>query len=300
VRKLASIIASAGVLVSLSACAAAPSTFADCGPSGNAALVTAEGTFGADPSATFPTPLVSTTPETAEIRPGDGQAVTAGGVAYGAVSIYDGETGEPVGGDSPIIGVSILAGTVGYVYPFADALACAEVGARVVTTGTAAQLFGEGALGLDPEATLVVITDINDAFLGRADGVDQIAQSGMPAIVLAPNGQPGFTFPEDAPAEYRADLLKKGDGAVAEDGDNVVLHYSVIEWGATALTQSSWTGDSGAPAILALDGADTAGTVFSAQIKDAIVGQSVGSQLLIVVPGEQTLVYVIDVLGIAE
>jgi hypothetical protein len=302
VRKLASIVVSAGVLVSLSACAAGPSTFADCGPSGNAALVTAEGSFGKDPAAEFPTPLVSTKAETAEIRPGDGKDVPEGGVVYGTVSVYDGKTGDALGGDTPLVGIQLLASTRDFVYPFADALACAEVGSRIVTTGTNQQLFGESGIGGDiaPDDTLVVVTDVTDAFLGRANGADQIAQDGMPAIVLAPNGQPGFTFPDTELTEFRADLLKRGSGPVVEDGDNVVIHYTSVVWGATSVTESTWSGSTASPTIVPLDGTDVSGTSITGAVKDAIVGTPVGSQLLIVAPGDSTLVYVIDVLGIAE
>lgn len=298
-RKLASIVVSAGVLVSLSACASSPSTFADCGPSGNAALVTAEGSFGKDPAAEFPTPLVSTKAETAQIREGDGKDVPPGGIAYGTVSVYDGETGEALGGDSPLVAVPLLASSTDFVLPFADALACAEVGSRVVMTGTNQQLFGEEGIGgsIAPDATLVVVTDVTDAFLGRANGADQIAQDGMPAIVLAPNGQPGFTFPDTPLTDFRADFLKRGSGAVVEDGDSVVIHYSTVAWGAASVTESTWTAS---PKIVPLDGADSTGTTITGAVKDAIVGAPVGSQLLIVAPGDSTLVYVIDVLGIAE
>lgn len=299
-RKLASILATAGVLVSLSACAASPSAFADCGPSGNAALVTAEGAFGADPAAEFPTPLVSTEAETAQIRPGDGEPVARGSVIDGTVSIYFGDTGEPVGsGGAAITATRIVAGTSDFIYPFTEAMACAEVGARVVTTGTAADLFGPDAIGLDPEMTLVVVTDISAVYLGKAEGTAQVAQSGMPAIVLAPNGQPGFTFPDsDQPEDTRTDLLIRGSGATVEDGDNVVLNYTTITWKGLALSNSSWSDGFASPVIVSLDGTDT--PPFVAEVKEAIVGQTVGSQLLISVPGESGLVYVIDVLGISE
>lgn len=301
-RKLASIVVTAGVLVSLSACAAVPSTFADCGPSGNAALVTAKGSFGGDPAADFPTPLVATKAEVAEVRPGDGEKVPDGGVVYGAVSVYDGKTGEAIGGQSPLIGVAILASTRGFVYPFTEALACAEVGARVVTTGTNEQLFGAEGIGggIPLDASMVVVTDIEDAFLGRANGADQIAQDGMPAIALAPNGQPGFTFPDSVPTEFRVNELKRGAGAVVEEGDRIVAHYSTIAWDARSTSESTWSSAAGSPRFVDLDGTDMSGSTITAAVKDAIVGTTVGSQLLIVAPGDTTLVYVIDVLGIAE
>ena len=316
-RKLASIAVFGALLVSISACSTPVSTFAACDAEGSADLVSADGAFGADPEATFPTPLVSSEPAISEIIHGDGDSVPRGGVVDGTISIYLGETGEALVNGGPITALPIMLPTSDFLFPFTDALQCATDGSRVVTTGTAEDLFGtESAanLQLDPEAPLVVVTDVTASYLGRANGVDQLSQPGMPAIVLAPSGQPGFTFPDaDAPTDLRIAVLKQGSGATVTKGDSVVLQYSGILWGADELFDSSWK-NNGTPVVLtaeSLEDSPSGGIVPG--FATALIGQKVGSQVLAVIPPEfgypagsapesipegSTMVFVFDVLGI--
>lgn len=308
-RKFAAIAVSVGLVAALSACAGGPATGSDCTDEGNAALVTADGTFGGDPEATFPFPLVSETVSVATVSDSDGPRVPRGGVIAGAISVYDGGSGEPVldpGNGQPIAGLSLLMPTAtGFQLPFTASLACASAGSRIAVEGPASDLFNESAvegLGLTADQSIVVITDVEEVYLGRADGADQVAQSGLPAVVLAPNGQPGFTFPDAAaPAEQRVALLKRGSGAELADGDVAVVHYSALGWQADAVSASSWP--TLVPARLALDGQDqqvSSTFVFAAAVKDALVGLPVGSQVLVAVPGDSPVVYVVDILGISE
>lgn len=308
-RKFAAIAVSVGLAAALSSCVSGPLTGSDCADTGNAALVTASGAFGGDPEARFPFPLVSEETSVATVSDGDGARVPHGGVASGAISVYDGATGEPVldpGNGQPIAGLALLMPTAsGFQLPFTESLACASAGSRIAVEGHASNLFNEGAveaLGLTADQSVVVVTDVDEVYLGRADGADQVAQSGLPAVVLAPNGQPGFTFPDSpAPAEERIVLLKRGAGAELADGDVAVVHYSALGWQAEAVSASSWP--TLVPVRIALDGADqqvSSTFVFAAAAKDALVGLPVGSQVLIVVPGDSSVVYVVDILGISE
>lgn len=313
-RKLVSIAVTAGLLVTLSACSAAPSVFAGCEPTGNAALVSADAAFGNDPKATFPTPLVSTAAELAVLEPGEGDRIADGAAVDIFLSIYDGETGEALQSQNGALTAVSLRTFVNGRFPFTAALHCTSVGARVVTTGTQTQLFGADGLGLPDDPTIVVVTDVDASYLGRANGVDQLPQAGFPSIVLAPDGRPGFTFPAtDPPSELMIANLKAGNGAVVQEGDSVIVNYAGILWGEKETFDSSW--DSGAPATLvAADFTttdDQSGVVPG--FAQALIGQKVGSQVLVVIPPEfgypagsapaaigedATLVFVFDVLGI--
>ena len=99
-------------------------------------------------------------------------------------------------------------------------------------------------------------------------------------------------------------MLKKGDGETVADGASVTVHYTGVIWATGETFDSSWT--RGEPATFS-----TSGVVegFSA----ALVGQTVGSQVLAVIPPAQgygdtppessgigatdTLVFVIDILA---
>lgn len=317
VRKLVGIVAAAGLLVSLSACstqpsALQPSAFATCESTGNAALVAAEGGFDLDPKADFPTPLVAKKAELAVIHAGKGAKVGPDAGISATVSIYYGDTGDAVNTQSgPITNLAIRT-LVDGTFPFTQALSCAPVGSRVITTGTAKQLFGSDALGLDPKSTLVVVSDIDSTFLGRANGADQLPVAGLPSIVLAPNGEPGFTFPPgDAPKDLEIATLKAGKGSTVKKGDSVIVNYTGVLWAQTkTVFDSTW--DKGAPATLKAVSLDDDQNGVVPGFAKAIVGAKVGSQVLVVIPPKygypsgsapssipdgSTLVFVIDILG---
>ncbi len=322
-RKLPAIVAAAGLLVSLSACSVSASAHG-CTPvfsaGGNAALVTATGTLGASPAATFPTPLVATAqPQTALTHTGDGRLVEPGDTANIQITIYDGATGNTlISTDYTSTGLRLPAITGS---PAFGALAqCATVGSRVSAVGTADKLLGASAIkqnkalsGVAPTDTVVMIVDVTQAFLGRANGTDQLAEAGMPSIVLAPNGQPGFTFPAGkAPTDLKISTLKAGKGATVQTGDTVVVNYTGVLWADTkTVFDSTW--DRNAPAtLLATSIADDKNGVVPG-FATAIVGAKVGSQVLVVIPPKygypagsapttvpdgSTMVFVIDILGI--
>ena len=311
VRKLPALLVAAGLMVSLTSCAGGPSLFAGCEPTGNAALVTADGDFGDDPEADFPTPLVAKRAEVSVAHEGDGAKVAANGAVDATLSIYDGKTGQALQSQSgPLTAVSIRSFVDGR-FPFTVALACATVGSRVVTTGTQTQLFGPEGLGLPDDPTIVIVTDIDKTFPAKANGVDQLAQPGFPDIVLAPNGQPGFTFPHSAPTDLRYTALKQGNGAKVKEGDTIIANLSGIVWDGSETFTSSW--DNKSPATLLVSELDSSGSGLPKGLVKALVGQKVGSQIIAVVPSADgypegqapggvaegdTLVFVVDILGI--
>jgi hypothetical protein len=311
VRKLPALVVAAGLMVSLASCAAAPGLFAGCGPTGNAALVTADGDFGADPEADFPTPLVATRAELSVVHEGDGADVAPNGAVDATLSIYDGKTGDALlSQNGPLTAVSIRSFVDGR-FPFTAALACATAGSRVVTTGTQTQLFGSAGLGLEGDPTVIIVTDVAKTYPSKANGIDQLAQPGFPDIVLAPNGQPGFTFAKDAPADLRFTALKQGNGAKVSEGDTIIANVTGIAWGGKETFMSSW--ENQAPATLTVSEVDSSGAGLPKGLVKALVGQKIGSQVIAVVPSSDgyptgqapsgvtegdTLVFVVDILGV--
>ncbi len=314
-RKLVSVVLAAGLLASLAACTSAPQAFSGCDNGTNASLVTAKGKFGEDPKAEFPTPLVSKKAQLAVATAGDGDKVAADSGIDVTVSIYVGETGEALPTQSgPITGVKLRLFVTHGTFPFTEALACATEGSRVVTTGTASELFGPDALGIDSKETLVVVSDIQDTFLGKANGADQVPQAGYPSVALAPNGQAGLTFAgSDVPKGLGAVALKQGNGATVKKGDAVIANITGAVWGAKTTFLSTW--DNNAPTTVTAADLDASGAGLVPGLAKAVIGQKVGSQLLVVVSPEEgfgsatlpagvtagdTLVYVFDILGIAQ
>lgn len=323
-RKLAIIAMTAGLSVTLSACVGTPFLSAGCTPpyepGSNSALVTAAGSFGNDPRAEFPTPLIAANDQAQVLEQGDGDVVPTGGVADVQITIYDGGSGERLISSDYGSG-GLRSAAVDGQPAFGSLAQCATVGSRVVAVGTAGELIGESgitnnSLPLAVEDTVVLVADVMGSFPGRATGVDQLPQAGLPAIVLAPDGRPGFTFPnETAPEQLRIATLKAGNGATVEEGDSVVVNYTGVVWDTKSVFDSTW--ENRVPATLvAQDFTATAdGSGVIPGFAQAIIGAKVGSQVIAVIPpaegypagtapasiGEDaTLVFVVDILGIEK
>jgi len=323
VRKLAVVAVSAGVVVSLAGCANGPLNFADCtpmySPGTNTDLVTTSGALSADPEAVFPTPLVATELENSIVSSGDGETIDAGDIATLQITIYDAASGAQListGHDTAGLRVSVTEREP----IFGEIAQCSTVGSRIVTVGTAGDILGaenitQNQLPLTEDDGIVMVSDVESSFPGKADGASKPAPAGLPAIVLAPNGQPGFTFPSaDAPSELQFAALKVGSGEEIGEGDAAVMHVSGIEWGADDTFTNSWE-DSGVPGTFLLESSDTSNTGLPPGLIDALIGQTVGSQVLVVLPPDvgfapgteptgvtsgSTLVFVFDILGIQE
>lgn len=280
-------------------------------PSGDASsVVTAEGKVGSTPKIDMPTPVVTDETQVSTLIEGEGKRLSAGQPALVDVSIVNGATGEVLQ-DTGYQGGVLLAAASETLPPVTEALECAREGSRLVVVGTAEETHGGQAmpdLGVAEDDSLLFIVDVLDSFLAKADGAARAPGNGDPAVVLAPNGQPGITVPNtEAPDDAVISVLKEGDGQAIEDGDKVVLHYTGVTWADQTVFQTTW--ETSQPALFEL----TEGG-FTKGFYDGLIDQKVGSQVLLVVPPElgygdqpnqtipadSTLIFVVDVLGIAE
>jgi peptidylprolyl isomerase len=137
--------------------------------------------------------------------------------------------------------------------------------------------------------------------MGRAAAHDRGPADGA----LADNGAPTITLPGgDAPTETTLETLKKGDGYTVQSGDTVLVQYTGVRWSDGETFDSTWD-KGGVPTSFS-----TTGVV--AGFQKALEGQTVGSQVLVVIPpkdgyGEgdinandlkgETLVFVVDIIG---
>ncbi|HLP22966.1 MAG TPA: FKBP-type peptidyl-prolyl cis-trans isomerase [Microbacteriaceae bacterium] len=277
--------------------------------------VTVSGSTGSRPSIDMHTPLVTDSTECREVIPGDGEKITDGELVTMDLSIYNGSTGKLVNrtsydGSDPL--AVLYADTL--LPGLHKGLECASEGSRVLMAIPPADAFKEqGNLdwGITADDTLVIVADITKVYLARANGDVQLSQDGMPMVVLAPNGQPGITVPKTAaPTHERLSVLKKGSGTVVESGDRVTLHYTGAVWSTGNVFDSSWAKRKPVQFVVG-DGTNDQGEVVQG-FSDAIIGQTVGSQVLAVIPPElgygsqaagaippnSTLVFVIDILGV--
>lgn len=135
---------------------------------------------------------------------------------------------------------------------------------------------------------------------------------GLPEVTQEGHSEPSIEVPDtDPPEGLEVVPLIEGDGAEVEEGQQVVVQYTGVPWeadenGERPVFDSTWS--------RAGDPFDT--TIGGGQViegwDEGLVGQPVGSRLLLVVPGNMaygddpeqtggapagTLVFVIDVLG---
>lgn len=308
-RTLPVLLLAVGIVASLSSCASAP--FSDgCDStvtSGSASsVVTASGEFGATPTVNFPTPIVTTSIERTELLAGDGPELAAGDVALMKFTMLSGTTGEVVAqGDYAGLGVMLTLGD-SPTMAVSEGLECATVGSRVAIAASAK------ASGQDPSKvtdSFVFVIDIVDAFPGKAYGLPQAPQAGIPSVVTAPDGAPGVTVPkQDPPSTLTVNVLRQADGPPLASGQHAVLKYTALLWADSSVFDSTWTKDDGQADIITLAPSEkvTKGLV------DGLVGQNVGSQVIIIappadgfgdtgstgVPPGSTLIYVVDILGV--
>lgn len=316
-RKISALIVAAAVVASLAACTSQGVTAASCstGPAAGDAstLIAATGDLGVQPVTDFPTPLITDGLEVSTIETGDGITLTKGDLADFQVTVVNAKTGEPVV-SSGYVAAEPLRRLVGNDTEFGPILDCAAIGSRLAVTTTVEQLFGAQDLSqyaLTAKDTVVAIVDIMDGFPGKATGADQLPVAGMPSVVTAPDGTPGVTIVnETAPEVLTVSTTKKGDGEEVASGDLAVIHFTAIDYATEAVVQTTW--ENGVPPTVQVKPYDaTDGTGLNPGVAKALVGKTVGSQVVVVVPAAagypagsspegytegSTVIYVVDIL----
>lgn len=308
---LALLATATAAALTLTGCTAAPEPEATAGTSSD--LIEVSGEFGEEPRVDFPTPVSPDETQCTVVIEGEGERLVAGQQALVGLAVFNGSTGEEltVGGFGEEDPVPILLGGGG-IPGFVKGLSCAREGSRVAVVVPPADAFGEEGneqLGIRPDDSLVAVFDVQRAFLPKADGAPQLTRDGFPAVVTAPDGRPGITVPDAEPFETtEVEVIKAGDGAVVEDGDQVVVHYTGVLWSDNEVFDSTW--EQGGPTVFAVSEGE--GSQVIPGFSKAIIGQKVGSQVGVIVapedgygdaeqagiPAGSTLFFVIDILGV--
>lgn len=301
---LAVIGLSALALVGCSSSAPAACERPDAGSSA-LGLIDASGAEGS-PAVTLADPVYVDETSFEDVTVGDGPAVTsdAQDVVF-SVAIANGASGETL--ISSGTDVRPVSGWAEHYAGLADMMKCATEGSRIVGALPFDAVSAEAAssMGLTEGQSLAVVLDLQKVYLPAANGIPQYNdRPGMPSVVLAPSGAPGIIVPDAAPpSELVVEVLKRGEGPAVTADDSIRIHYTGVTWAERTVFDSTW--DKGASAAVTLDGVVPG-------FAQALEGATVGSQLLVVIPpdlgygeegtgsipGNATLVFVIDVLGI--
>lgn len=315
-RSISRVVALVSTAVVISATLVGCTSSDACTPAvagGSAALVSAPGVIGTKPTVDFPTPLVASTSSVAVIDEGNGRVIRTGDYVDFDATVVRGTDIQELTATSYVTGKAQRIHISKDSTLLGQSFLCQRAGSRFALTGTVQDIFGDvTGNALKPTDTVAVVFDVVAAYPGQSTGVPQIAQDGMPAVTSGVDGRPGIAVPNtDAPTELRIETLTKGDGPVITEGQSVVMHYSGVVWGGTVF-DSTWEKDS--PATLkAQDFITNKGVGVIPGFAKALIGQSVGSRVVAVIPPSEgypadqwpqsiptgaTLIFVIDILGV--
>jgi peptidylprolyl isomerase len=185
-------------------------------------------------------------------------------------------------------------------------------------TTTVEDVFGpvEGDEVITNESTIVLVVDVHQTYPNKADGSARLPQSGMPTVVQTDEGVHGLSFPNaPIPTELRVSVLKQGDGVAIKEDDFVTAHFTAAVWNTREIFNTSF--EQGIPLSLVARDSFTSGEGVGVipGLAQALIGQTVGSQVLVSIPPSlgypagqapagvadgSTLVYVFDILGISK
>nr|WP_314841789.1 hypothetical protein [uncultured Microbacterium sp.] len=297
-RKTSAVLATLSLAaLALTGCAAAP-TYAGsaCDRSADSAAVsdsvTVEGDLGETPEVTVFGSAKAEKTSFSDAVVGDGEALTSATQPMVLdLAFFGGDSGEKLY-ESEFNGDLSRVHTIDFWAQkspgLEEVLQCATAGSRIVAVLTPED-FGEtnvAAFGLAEGENVVAVVDVLDVLLPHAEGASQFNDArGLPTVVRAPDGTPGVIIPDsDAPKKQITQTLIQGDGAVVESESTIVTNIMAVGWDDKTVTSSTWGAEPNVgPAAKEL------------------VGATVGSQLLVVVPGAEgagSTAIVVDILGI--
>jgi peptidylprolyl isomerase len=324
--RIAAVAAAAVLAITLAACSSSavvkpgpsatpkpvPTVSAACVSNGSASdSVKVSGDFDTTPNVSINAPLkVSSTQRTVLIK-GSGDKAKPGSIVNVSFTLYNGTTGKTVtstgygaGRTSPI---TVDAGQV--ITGLVKTLNCAQAGTRVVGVVPASEAFGKAGssqLGIAANQVIVIVADVVSLVLTKAEGDAMAPPAGLPTVTVAADGKPALTVPTGytPPATTQIATLIKGAGKVVGPTDSVVIQYQGTNLATGKIFDQTW---GASPYTGAANG-------FVPGFTNAIVGQTVGSQVLVVIApadgyGPQggnsgagigkgdTIVFVVDILA---
>lgn len=254
------------------------------------------GELGLPPTISLKAPVAPEEAITEVYCVGDGAKIAAGQTISLLATTVDAATGEvkyqSSAPESYALNESSFSGEL------FDALEGATVGTRLLLAFT--DTSGDTPVSYVQAVELTGARDV----LERAAGETVAPAEGLPTVALDDAGAPTITIPEgyETPADLVVQPLIKGDGAVVDASQTLTVNYTGVKLDGETF-DSSW--DRGEPATFPLTGVIQGWT-------EGLAGQTVGSQVLLVIPPslgyggnegheleKETLVFVVDILDAA-
>ncbi len=272
----------------------------------------------APPEITHTEALTPSTTERLVVVEGSGDEVKENDRVMVAYAYFNGATGEKIGHIGyDDVGPDMIPADpeAPYLIGLVHTLLCSQVGDRVAGVIPAEEAFGAAGApeyGLDEGVSIIFIADVlgiqppPEPPLERLVGDQGPTPAGFPDVTIE-GTTVDYTLPEgDVPTTYAVGTVIDGEGTMVYDGAEVIVHYHGVNWNTGEVFDSSF--DRGEPASF-----PTSGVIPG--FRDGLVGQKVGSRVLITIPPalgygpsggtgdgrigpEDTIFFVVDILGI--
>nr|WP_281497274.1 FKBP-type peptidyl-prolyl cis-trans isomerase [Ornithinimicrobium sp. F0845] len=258
------------------------------------------------------TPLVVAETSIQEIEPGEGEAATAEQDVELRYLAVNGTTGEEILSTFPTDEtVSMSLANPNLLPGFLNSLEGTKPGQSFIIAMSPEDGFGaqgNAQLGIGPNDTVIFYVEVVGATtpLTQAEGEAVEPVEGLPTVEADGTSPATITIPEgeEPPAELVAQPLIKGEGKEIQSGQQVRMQYTGVKW--SDGTQFDTSLQEGRGAFETVIGA---GQVIAGW-DEGLVGQTVGSRVLLVIPPdmgygaseghelqEETLVFVVDILA---
>ena len=279
--------------------------------SGPLSKISVEGAAGEKPTLKFAKPFDASKTISAEVSAGTGDKLAKSTKVTFDFVVVDGRTGKEIGSSFGTTPASAVLDKSLISPGFVNGLIGTSVGSRVLVAIAPKEGLAKNVQtpGVKKNDTLIFLIDVKGVRtpLTRATGEAVAPASGLPGVTLDDStGKPAITVTGTAaPSELVAQPLIKGTGATVVAGQTITVHYTGVIWGTGKQFDSSW--DRGSPIDFGIGN----GSVIKGW-DESLVGQTIGSQMLLVVPpdkgygaagqssagiaGTDTLVFVVDIL----
>lgn len=259
--------------------------------------VKVDGKAGKEPKLTYDKGLEVSAPTSRVVDEGDGAELTEGVQVTMQHVAFDGDAKKVASTWDQKAPTSFILGDQQFGI-LTEPLVGQKVGARVLVANPVQGQDGSTQTSVN----LVEITDA-EKIPTRAEGEAVEPKKGLPTVTLDDSGKPTAEIPKDyeAPKKLQAQTLIKGDGPKVKEDQTITAQYTGWTLDGEQF-DSSW--ERGTPSSFSLQGVIPGWT-------KGLSGQTVGSQVLLVVPADQaygaeaseqnplggeTLVFVVDIL----
>lgn len=275
---------------------------ASAGAASDAVLVS--GDLGASPVVIADGPFDVDRVERSVLVDGGGERVGPGDLVEAAITIVNATSGERAPGTAS---ARVLLEPGAAQPGLLATILCSTVGSRVVGVVPAEHAFGsvgQPELAIGPGDDLVLVVDVLARIPLQARGVPRALPEDFPGLGLEfdADGRPTVTIPAaDPPGTLLSATLVEGSGPSVGIDDEFLVQFQGVNWRTGAVFEQTW-GDAPRSLLDLLPGVD-----------EAIVGQAVGSRIVVIVPpaegfgsagspsrgiaGTDTVVYVVDILA---